>query len=243
MALYGSRRLFVAPLAGVERQGRGSVGGGGAEVGLSFPSCRHLHCLQNPSLFLVHAFSGLLQPAFCGDKSLRVLGTSYSLIYPQSEIPQDSLHYGDPSVCASVCVERRLDGVHRLEGLLIASSNTSGQLQVPQICDLESSLSIQGSLFRPLHGSAGFHTDLGFVIGLSPSSRDSPLSFLRRLADFSFFSSLSSSSFGHGFLTVSGTRDCGNWEKSNLLPAQSVVYLGVIIDSTLFRTSPFLPRV
>ena len=34
-----------------------------------------------------------------------------------------------------------------------------------------------------------------------------------------------------------------NWEKSNLLPAQTVVYLGVIIDSTLFRASPSLPRV
>ena len=34
-----------------------------------------------------------------------------------------------------------------------------------------------------------------------------------------------------------------NWEKSNLLPAQSVVYLGVFIDSTLFRASPSLPRV
>ena len=34
-----------------------------------------------------------------------------------------------------------------------------------------------------------------------------------------------------------------NWEKSNLLPAQRVVYLGVIIDFTLFRASPSLPRV
>ena len=34
-----------------------------------------------------------------------------------------------------------------------------------------------------------------------------------------------------------------DWEKPNLLPAQSVVYLGVIIDSTLFRAFPSLPRV
>ena len=34
-----------------------------------------------------------------------------------------------------------------------------------------------------------------------------------------------------------------NWENSNLLPAQRVIYLGVIIDSTLFGASPFLPRV
>ena len=34
-----------------------------------------------------------------------------------------------------------------------------------------------------------------------------------------------------------------NWEKSNLLPWQRVVYLGVILDSTLFRASPSQPRV
>ena len=35
MSLSGYHRwLFVAPLAGVERQGRGSVDGGGSEVGV-----------------------------------------------------------------------------------------------------------------------------------------------------------------------------------------------------------------
>ena len=111
------------------------------------------------------AFSGLLQPVFCGDESLRVVGTGYSFVYPQSENPQNSLQDGNPSVCASICAERRLDGVHRLEGHLLASSNTSRQPQVPQICGLESSLSIQGSLFRPLHSSAGFHTGHASGIG------------------------------------------------------------------------------
>ena len=34
-----------------------------------------------------------------------------------------------------------------------------------------------------------------------------------------------------------------NWEKSNLIPSQRVVYLGVILDSTLFRASPSQLRV
>ena len=33
------------------------------------------------------------------------------------------------------------------------------------------------------------------------------------------------------------------WEKYNLLPSQRVVYLGVTLDSTLFRASPSQPRV
>ena len=34
-----------------------------------------------------------------------------------------------------------------------------------------------------------------------------------------------------------------NWEKSNLVPSQRVVYLGVIINSSFFRASPSLRRV
>ena len=121
LSLYGIRRLSVASLAGVERQGRGSMGSGGAEVGFLFPSCRCLYCLLNPSLFcrtwLLRAFSRL----FGGDEILRVVGP-VSLVYPQPESLQDSLQDGDSSICASVCADWRLDGLHRLEGHLLASS-------------------------------------------------------------------------------------------------------------------------
>ena len=111
------------------------------------------------------AFSGLLQPAFCGDESLRVVKIGYRVVHPQSESQQDSLQDGDPPVCAFISAERRLDGVHRFEGRLLANSNMSEQSQVPQICGLESNFSIQGSLFRPLHGFAGFHVGHGSGIG------------------------------------------------------------------------------
>ena len=105
MSLSGSRRLSVASLAGVERQGRGSVNGGGAEVGLlcSLPVSTSTVCGDHPFSVVrpqfhqgpspgegssgfgaersrrAHsfAFSGLLQPAFCGDESLRVVETGY----------------------------------------------------------------------------------------------------------------------------------------------------------------------
>ena len=168
MSLYGSRRLSVAPLAGVRRQGRGSTGGGGAEVGLLFPSCRLLYCLRNPSLFrrtcLLRAFSRL-------SVVMKASGSwgPVSLVYPPPESPQDSLQDGDSSTCASVCAEQRLDGLHRLEGRLLASSNTFGQSQVSQICRFESSFSIQSSLFRSLYGSAGFHTGHGSCLNHSAS--------------------------------------------------------------------------
>ena len=95
------RRLSVAPLAGVERQGRGSLGRGGLAVGIShsLPSGPHLiqgtHPLsgvqsrfhQGQGLGGGDSISGgegsrrvgstpvsrLLQPTICGDEGLRVV--------------------------------------------------------------------------------------------------------------------------------------------------------------------------
>ena len=94
------RRLSVAPLAGVERQGRGSLGSGGLAVGIShsLPSGPYFIQGTHPlsgllsrfhqgqsvgggSSFSVReggnragspSFSRLLQPVICGDESLRL---------------------------------------------------------------------------------------------------------------------------------------------------------------------------
>ena len=74
MSLSGSgRRLFVAPLAGVERQGRGSLGSGGLVVGIShsLPFGSHLIQGTHPLPFVqpyVHQGQGL------GGGSSRVVG-------------------------------------------------------------------------------------------------------------------------------------------------------------------------
>ena len=49
-----NQRLFVAPLSGVEQQGHGSLGGGGAAVGLldTLP-------LRSSAVLGTHPFSGL----------------------------------------------------------------------------------------------------------------------------------------------------------------------------------------
>ena len=99
MSLSGFRRqLSVAPLAGVERQGRGPMGGGGSEVGVqsSLPLGASIGCGAYPfSVLQPHfhqgqgfgeggsvscrersgragsfTFSGLLQPDICGNEGL-----------------------------------------------------------------------------------------------------------------------------------------------------------------------------
>ena len=138
------RRLSVAPLAGVERQGRESLGSGGLAVGIlhSLPLGPYFIQGTHPlsgllsqfhqgqsvgggSSFFVGergnragspSFSRLLQPVTCGDESLRVVETGNRPLATESEGSEDILQDGDSPVCASVSTAWRLDGVSRLEG-------------------------------------------------------------------------------------------------------------------------------
>ena len=81
-------------------------------VGVILPLLSAPLLSAEPIPFPSYVSSPGFQPAFSGDESLRVVGTGFSLVYPQPESPQDSLQGGGPSVCASACAEQRLDGVH-----------------------------------------------------------------------------------------------------------------------------------
>ena len=225
------RRMPVSSLADLERQGRGSVGGGGTE----FPFFRSLHCLRNPSPFPSYSpnsiggslgeggsiivregssragsftFSRVLQLNICSDEGLRVVETSNRFVHTQSESPQNSFQDGDPPVCASICPERRLDGVHRLEGCLLPNSYPFGQLQASQIRGFESSFSIQSSVLRSFYGSAGFHSGHGSGLGSSTSSGYPHVSLPGRLASSGLLSSSSSPGLGDGAPAVSRPGDC-----------------------------------
>ena len=127
------RWLPVAPLAGVERQGRGSLGNGVLAVGishslpldsrfirgahlLSFVQ-RHIHTGQSlgggGSLVVRErsnragssSFSGLLQPAVCGDEGLGVVESGHRPLATGSEGSEDFFQDGDSSLFFSRCGE------------------------------------------------------------------------------------------------------------------------------------------
>ena len=139
MSLYGSRRLSVTPLAGVERQGRGSMGGGGAQVGLLFPSCQHLYCLRNPSLFrctcLLRAFSWL----FLVMKASRSWGpvivlSTLNLRVRSTPFKMEALQ----SVLLSVQSGDWMVSIGLKNSYLQVPYIRTAASTVPQICDLES---------------------------------------------------------------------------------------------------------
>ena len=147
----------------------------------------------------------------------------------------------ETSICASVCVERRLVGLHGLEGYLLASSiHPDGRKYLSFVAlkrvfnpKLFVSVSLQLRMF--FHGS-----------WLRSQSFSSPGYSHGQIPDDWFIQAPSHSLVLQALETVVHLcQDLGvviTWEKSSLLPSQRVVYLGVTLDSTLFRASPSQPR-
>ena len=204
------RRLSVAPLAGVERQGRRSLGGGGLAVGISHSLPLDPHFIQGTNPFSsvlpqFHqgqgfggrssfssgersrragspSFSRLLQPSVCGDEGLRVVETGNRPIVTEPEGFEDVLQDGDSPVGPVVGPSWRLDGVSGLEGRLFAGSDASGISQIPQVCGVWEGLPVQSSLLWTLHGSTGLHTGHGSGFGFFTSVQDLLALPSRRLA-------------------------------------------------------------
>ena len=202
------RRLSVAPLAGVERRGRGSLGSGSLAVGIS-------NSLPSGSRFIqgTHPFSGvlsqfdqgqssggrgpvftgqgsdracssltgLLQPVVRSDESLRSVEAGHRSLSPKSEGSADILQDGDSPIRASVSTPWRLDGVSGLEGCILAGSDASRISQVPQVHGGREGVPVQGSLLWTLHRSSGFHQGHGSCVRYSSQNRGAASPLPRRL--------------------------------------------------------------
>ena len=210
------RRLSVAPLAGVELQGRGSLGSGGLAVGISnsLPSGSHFiqgtHPFSSvlPQLYQGQSsgrkgpvftgqgsdracssfFSRLLQPVVCGVESLRSVEAGHRPLTTESEGAADILQDGDSPVRTSVSTHWGLDGVSRLEGCVLAGSDASGISQVPQVHGGREGVPVQGSLLWTLHRSSGFHLGHGSYFPNSSQDRGALTSLSGRLVNSGLFS-------------------------------------------------------
>ena len=210
------RRLSVAPLAGVERQGRGSLGSGSLAVGISnsLPSGSRFIQGTHPFSGVLSQFdqgqssggrglgftgqrsdrtcssslSGLLEPVVCSYESLRSVEAGHRPLSSESESAADILIDGDSPVRTSVSALWRLDGVSRLEGCVLAGSDASGISQVPQVHGGREGVPVQGSLLWTLHRSSGFHPGHGSCFRYSSQDRGASTSLPRRLVASGFLS-------------------------------------------------------
>ena len=247
-----NQRLFVAPLASVERQGRRTLGGGGAAVGVSdsLPLRSSTVLGSLPFSFiqpLVHqgqssglgssfscgegggrasppSLSRLLQPTVCSDEGLRVVEARHRSFHSESSRPQVSIQDGDFPVCASFGAERRLDGISGSQGRILTGSYPSGWAQVSQVRSLRPGIPVQGSVFWSLHCPSGLHEGHGSGVDFSPACGYQDSAVFGQLADPGSFSCSSPSSSGYGAAVVSGLGDCSQLGEieSSSVPARGV---------------------
>ena len=230
------RWLSVAPLAGVERRGRGTLGSGGPAVGISnsLPSGSHLIQGSHPFSGLLFqldqgqssggrgsgftgqgcnrdgsaSLSGVLQPVICSNKSFGSVEAGHRPFHSELEDPTDILQDGDTSICSSFGSSRRLDGVSGLEGCVLAGSDASGISQVPQVHGGREGVPIQGSLFWSFHGSASLHQGHGSCVGDSSQDGGTASPVPRRLVASGFLARAGSPCSEDSAPALQVARDC-----------------------------------
>ena len=230
------RRLSVAPLAGVERRGRGTLGSGGLAVGIpdSLPSGSHLIQGSHPFAVLFPqldqgqssgervsgsaeqgchrdgsaSLSGLLQPVVCGNESFGGVKTGHRPFHSELEDSTNILQDGDTSICSSLGSSGRLDGVSGLEGCILAGANAPGFTQVPQVHGGREGVPVQGALFRPFHGSTGFYQGHGSCVSDSAQDGGTASPVPRRLVASGFLTRAGSPCSEDSTPTLQASRDC-----------------------------------
>ena len=183
------RRLSVPPLAGLEGQGCGAMGGRGVEGRLLSAIPQHPSSFQcsHPNAFLqphLHQggcsggghlglscqgccgacstpFSRLLQPSVRCVEDLGVVASSHRPLPSQSLCGRVSLPDGDHSVCAPVGTSGGLDGLHRSERSVSSSAGSPCFSSLSSLRLQGHCIPVQGSVLWPLHSSAGLHQGHG----------------------------------------------------------------------------------
>ena len=230
------RRLSVPPLAGLEGQGCGALGGRGAAGRLlsAFPQHPSTFQCSAPNAFLQpqfhqgccsggghlgprcqgccgacsSPFSRLLQPSVRSVEDLGVLASSHRPLPSQSLCGCVSLSDGDHSVCSPLGTSGGLDGLHRSQGSVSAGASPSCFSSSSALRLQGQRLSVQSSLLWPLHGSAGLHQGHGSCFRHSPFYGDPHEALLRRLARPVILSRIPRAGFADSPPPLSRVGDC-----------------------------------
>ena len=205
------RQLSVAPVAHLERQGRGSLGSGSSagRIQNSFPEGSRFIQGTHPFSGLLSqlhpgqglgagsgvsasersyrtkstSFPGLLQLAFCNDEGLRVVATHHRPLSLEPHGVKNTVQDGYSSVHPLVCLQGGLDGLHRPPGCISTDSSPSGIPEVSAVHGIREGLPIQDSLFWSSHGATSLHAGHGSGFGNSSQSWHSAPPISGRLAD------------------------------------------------------------
>ena len=148
--------------------------------------------------------SGILQSHV---RSVRRVEAHYRSLYSQPFSCDFEVSNGDCPVGPPVGSEERLDGYYRSQGRLPPDSDSSVESEVSEVYGRRESLAVQGSLLRPIHGTAGIYPGYDLGIRFSTSSGCQDVAIPGRLADHGFLSRRGLPGKGHGTPTLSRVGD------------------------------------
>ena len=217
--IQGSHPFTGVCLQFHQGQSSGGRGSGSADQG----------CLRAGSA----SISRLLQPIIHGYESFRGVETGHRPFHSELGDSADILQDGDTSIRSSLGSSGGLDGVSGLEGCVLAGANAPKFTQVPQVHGGGEGVPVQGTLLRLFHSSASFYQGMAPVSAILHRMGVR----LRRYLDAWLLQASSREQVLFVLRTVLQLcRRLGivvNWEKSQVIPTQQMVYLGVILDSLL----------
>ena len=154
-------------------------------------------------------FSRLLQPSVRSVEDLGVMASGHRPLPSQSLCGRVSLPNGDHSVCAPVGASGGLDGLHRSEGSVSSSANSSSFSSLSSLHVQRHCLPIQSAVLWPLQGSAGLHQGHGSCFSYTPFYGDPYATVSRRLASPVCLSGVPPQGSSDCSPTLSRVGDCG----------------------------------
>ena len=217
------------PFAGVCPQFHQGQSSGGGGSGSAEQGC---HRAGSASI------SRLLQPVIRSYESFRGVETGHRPFHPELEDSADILQDGDTAIRSSLGLSGGLDGVSGFERCILAGVNAPGFTQVSQVHG--------GGKVYQFKVSAAPQVFTRVMAPVSAILHRMGVRLRRYLDDWLLQASPHEQVQLALRIVLQLCRRLGivvNWEKSQLIPTQQMVYLGVLLDSTAFRASPALKRV
>ena len=180
-------------------------------------------------------FSRVFQLHVCGHRGIWKVETHHRFLHFEPVGDEDAVSHGDCPVGSLLCVEERLDGLHRSEGRIPSDPYSPIESQVSQVHSRRKGLEVQGPLLWSVHGASGVPTGHGSCVWFPSSVRGSDAVVSGRLVDFSFVSQGSLLGKGQGPESLSGSQHCCEFGQ---VFAQSVSASGLSGDQD--RVTDFL---
>ena len=174
--------------------------------------------------------SGFLQPSLPRPEDFGVVAPHHRSVDPERLHHLGTLPHGDSSVSPEFHPPRRLDDLPGPARRLSSGSSASRFASFPSLRGSRKDLPVQGPLFRSYNRASSLHEDYGTSVRHPPQARGQDASLPGRLAHPGLYGNRLHSVKGQAPISLQRTR--------YLVPTQSLVYLGMEIQSLPFIARP-----